>query len=123
MFAGGILSWLVLIPLIVLFGADLTLYPGTKPISAIFAEGGAGAIWETYIRYIGGAGALAAGGIISLIKSLPLILKTFGGAVKRHVGVQKEYGAAHGERPFHTSCAFSHCSPDPARMAHPRHSG
>lgn len=81
MFAGGLLSWLVLIPLIVLFGANITLYPGTEPISAIFAEGGAGAIWETYIRYIG-AGALAAGGIISLIKSLPLILRTFKGAVK-----------------------------------------
>ncbi len=81
MFAGGLLSWLVLIPLIVLFGANITLYPGTEPISAIFAEGGAGAIWETYIRYIG-AGALAAGGIISLIKSLPLIIRTFKGAVK-----------------------------------------
>lgn len=81
MFAGGILSWLVIIPLIVLFGADLTLYPGTQPIGELFAAGGAGAIWSTYIRYIG-AGALAAGGIISLVKSLPLIVKTFGGAVK-----------------------------------------
>lgn len=85
MFAGGILSWLVIIPLIVLFGADMTLYPGTNPISEIFAQGGASAIWRTYIRYIG-AGALAAGGIISLIKSLPLILKTFGGAVKSMAG-------------------------------------
>ena len=81
MFAGGILSWLVIIPLIVLFGADITLYPGSQPIGEIFASGGAGAIWGTYIRYIG-AGALAAGGIISLVKSLPLIIKTFGGAVK-----------------------------------------
>jgi len=81
MFAGGVLSWLVLIPLIVLFGADITLYPGTAPISEMYASGGAGAIWSSYIRYIG-AGALAAGGIISLIKSLPLIVKTFGGAMK-----------------------------------------
>ncbi|MBQ4155902.1 MAG: oligopeptide transporter, OPT family [Clostridia bacterium] len=81
MFAGGVLSWLVLIPLIVLFGADIVLYPGTAPISEIFADGGAGAIWGSYIRYIG-AGALAAGGIISLIKSLPLIVKTFSGAIK-----------------------------------------
>ena len=81
MFAGGVLSWLVLIPLIVLFGADIVLYPGTEPISQIFAEGGASAIWSSYIRYIG-AGALAAGGIISLIKSLPLIVKTFAGAMK-----------------------------------------
>ena len=81
MFAGGVLSWLVLIPLIVLFGADIVLYPGTEPISEIFASGGASAIWSSYIRYIG-AGALAAGGIISLIKSLPLIVKTFAGAMK-----------------------------------------
>ena len=85
MFAGGVLSWLVLIPLVVLFGADIILYPGTAPISEIFAEGGAGAIWGTYIRYIG-AGALAAGGIISLIKSLPLIVKTFTGALKSMKG-------------------------------------
>ena len=81
MFAGGVLSWMVLIPLIVFFGADMTLYPGEAPISELFAKGGAGAIWGTYVRYIG-AGALAAGGIISLIKSLPLIIKTFGGAMK-----------------------------------------
>ena len=76
MFAGGIISWLVLIPAIVLFGSDLTLYPGTAPIGEMFASGGASAIWGSYIRYIG-AGALAAGGIISLIKSLPLIVRTF----------------------------------------------
>ncbi len=81
MFAGGVLSWLVLIPLIVLFGADLILYPGTQPISQIFAQGGANAIWGSYIRYIG-AGALAAGGIISLVKSLPLIVRTFSDAIK-----------------------------------------
>lgn len=88
MFAGGILSWLVLIPLIVLFGAEIVLYPGTAPISEIFAEGGASAIWSTYIRYIG-AGALAAGGIISLVKSLPLIVKTFTGAMKNMKDVGK----------------------------------
>ncbi len=81
MFAGGVLSWMVIIPLIALFGANITLYPGTEPISELFASGGASAIWSTYIRYIG-AGALAAGGIISLVKSLPLIVKTFGGAMK-----------------------------------------
>ena len=92
MFAGGILSWLVIIPLIVLFGADMTLYPGAQPIGEIFAEGGASAIWGTYIRYIG-AGALAAGGIISLIKSLPLIVKTFGGAVKGMTGSKADTNA------------------------------
>ncbi len=85
MFAGGVLSWLVLIPLIVLFGKDIVLYPGTTPIGEIFAQGGASAIWSNYIRYIG-AGALAAGGIISLIKSLPLIVTTFSGAMKSIAG-------------------------------------
>ncbi|MBR4030385.1 MAG: oligopeptide transporter, OPT family [Clostridia bacterium] len=85
MFAGGILSWLVIIPLIVMFGSDITLYPGAVPISEIYSSGGAGAIWSTYIRYIG-AGALAAGGIISLIKSLPLIITTFAGAMKSVAG-------------------------------------
>lgn len=81
MFAGGVLSWLVLIPLIVLFGNGTVMAPGTETIGAIFDAGGADAIWSTYIRYIG-AGALAAGGIISLIKSLPLIIRTFRDAVK-----------------------------------------
>ncbi len=85
MFAGGVFSWLVLIPIIVLFGSDLTLYPGTVSIGEIYADGGASGIWGTYIRYIG-AGALAAGGIISLIKSLPLIVKTFSGAMKSVFG-------------------------------------
>ena len=87
MFAGGVLSWLVIIPLIVLFGENIVLYPGTEPIGEIFASGGASAIWSSYIRYIG-AGALAAGGIISLIKSLPLIVTTFGGAMKSMAGAK-----------------------------------
>ena len=87
MFAGGIVSWLVFIPAIVLFGNDLTLYPGTAPIGEMFAAGGASAIWGSYIRYIG-AGALAAGGIISLIKSLPLIIRTFRDALKSMSGAK-----------------------------------
>ena len=85
MFAGGIVSWMVLIPLIVLFGADAIMYPGTDTIANIYASSGASGIWGSYIRYIG-AGALAAGGIISLIKSLPLIVRTFADAVKSMKG-------------------------------------
>ena len=81
MFAGGLVSWLVLIPAIVLFGGDTTMYPGTVPISQMFADGGASGIWGSYVRYIG-AGALAAGGLISLVRSLPLIVRTFRDAVK-----------------------------------------
>ncbi|MBR3598627.1 MAG: oligopeptide transporter, OPT family, partial [Lachnospiraceae bacterium] len=81
MFAGGVLSWMVLIPLFVLLGADAIINPGTSTIGEIFAADGASGIWSSYIRYIG-AGALAAGGIISLIKSLPLIVTTFRDAIK-----------------------------------------
>ncbi len=87
MFAGGVFSWMVIIPLIVLFGKDLILYPGTVAIGEMYATGGASAIWSSYIRYIG-AGALAAGGIISLIKSLPLIVRTFRDAIKSMKGAK-----------------------------------
>ena len=94
MFAGGVLSWLVIIPLIVLFGENSVLYPSVDAtIGEIFAESGASGIWGSYVRYIG-AGALAAGGIISLIKSLPLIIKTFSGAMKS----MSNAGAASTER-------------------------
>ena len=82
MFSGGVLSWLVLIPLIVLFGENVVMYPSTEAsIGEIFAAQGASGIWSNYVRYIG-AGALAAGGIISLVKSLPLIIRTFRDAIK-----------------------------------------
>ena len=76
-FAGGILGWFVLIPLITLFGIDNLIAPGTAAISELGPSG----IWSSYIRYIG-AGAVAAGGIISLVKSLPMIIKTFSKAIK-----------------------------------------
>lgn len=81
MFAGGLLGWFVLIPAIVIFGADTILYPGTTTISEIYAQSGASAIWSSYIRYIG-AGAVAAGGIMSLIKLIPLIGSTFRDSMK-----------------------------------------
>lgn len=73
MFSGGVLSWLVLIPLIVFFGGEA--------VQANFTAGGAYGIWSNYIKYIG-AGALVAGGFISLIKTMPLIVKTFAEAIK-----------------------------------------
>ncbi len=74
MVGGGLLSWLVLIPAIALFGEGraLPLYPATVPISEMSPDD----IWSRYIRYIG-AGAVAAGGIINLIKALPTILDSF----------------------------------------------
>lgn len=79
--AGGILSWLVLMPLIVFFGSNTVVFPSTVTISELFAQQGAHGIWSSYIRYIG-AGALIAGGVISLTKSLPMIIKTFASAFK-----------------------------------------
>ncbi len=81
MLAGGLIGWFVMIPAIVTFGGDTILYPGTDTIANMYAAGGASAIWSSYIRYIG-AGAVAAGGIISLIKSLPMIITTFVDAIK-----------------------------------------
>lgn len=81
MFVGSLVGWMVIIPLICLFGPDTVMYPGTDPISVIYAKGGAAAIWSTYVKYIG-AGAIATGGIISLIKSLPLIVSTFRDSMK-----------------------------------------
>ncbi len=82
--AGGTVGWFVIMPLIVLFGGDMVLYPAADPISSLGTWG----IWSNYIRYIG-AGAVAAGGIMSLIKSLPLIINTFRKAV---TGIGKNTG-------------------------------
>lgn len=89
MLAGGIIGWFVLIPAINLFGANAVLYPGDDTIGNLYLEGGASAIWSLYIRYIG-AGMVAAGGIISLIKSLPLIISTFRDSIKSLTGSSKE---------------------------------
>ena len=77
MLAGGTLSWFVLMPAIALFGGDATIFPGEAPISSMAPD----VIWDTYVRYIG-AGAVAAGGLISLIKTFPLIVRTFKQAMK-----------------------------------------
>ena len=85
MFVGSIVGWLVIIPLICLFGPDMVMYPGTDTIANMYAAGGASAIWSNYVKYIG-AGAIATGGIISLIKSLPLIVSTFRDSMKSMKG-------------------------------------
>lgn len=72
MLAGGTLSWFVLMPAIALFGGDATIFPADVPISQLAP----GDLWGNYIKYIG-AGAVATGGIISLIKTFPLIVRTF----------------------------------------------
>ncbi|MDD3217865.1 MAG: oligopeptide transporter, OPT family [Lachnospiraceae bacterium] len=88
MFAGGILGWLVLIPAIYLFGQDSIVPLQDVSIIELWDTAGASGIWNAYIKYIG-AGAIAAGGIISLIKTLPLIVRTFKGAM---VGLKNSQG-------------------------------
>ena len=87
MFVGSVIGWMVIIPLICLFGPDTWLYPADvgKTIADLYAAGGAAKIWSTYVKYIG-AGAIATGGIISLIKSLPLIVTTFRDSIKSMKG-------------------------------------
>ena len=81
MFAGSTLAWFVLMPMIALFGSDLVIYPAVQTVAEVWASEGTWGLWDNFIRYIG-AGALAAGGIISLIKSLPMIVTTFASAFK-----------------------------------------
>jgi putative OPT family oligopeptide transporter len=71
MLAGGVFSWLVLMPAIVFFGKHLTgpLYPGTVPISQMDPS----SLWRTYVRPMG-AGAVAASGLITLLRTAPTII-------------------------------------------------
>jgi len=87
MAAGGVLSYLVLIPLIHFFGSGMTaaLAPGTVPIG----EMGPNQIRGAYILYIG-AGAVAAGGLLSLLRSLPLIVRGIRAGIS-------DFGSARGQ--------------------------
>lgn len=72
LFAGGAIGWWVIIPLIRMFGTGaVSIYPGSIPVAEMSAD----QIWSDYVRYIG-AGAVAIGGILSLVKIAPLIGKT-----------------------------------------------
>ncbi len=75
MVGGGLLSWVVIIPLIALFGEGRPdpLFPETVKT---VAEMEPGQIWTRYVRYIG-AGAVATGGLLTLIKSLPTMIESF----------------------------------------------
>ena len=79
MFAGGFMTYLLLIPMVLFFGSriDGVLAPGTMPIS----EMSPGDVRNAYVLYIG-AGAVAAAGIISLMRSIPLIV----GSIRSSIG-------------------------------------
>ncbi len=80
LFAGGVTAWFVLMPLIALFGGDTVMFPADVTVNELLLQGGPDAMWSKFIRYIG-AGAVLAGGIMSLISSLPLIVRTFKDAI------------------------------------------
>ncbi len=80
LFAGGVVSWLLLMPAIKFFGSAIptaVLYPGTIPISAMSPD----QLWGTYIRPMG-AGAVAAAGLITLLRTMPTILSALRSGLK-----------------------------------------
>ena len=89
LFAGGVISWLVLMPAIKFFGAlggVQALYPSTIPIANMTPD----QLWASYIRPMG-AGAVAAAGLITLMKTLPTIFSALTAGIK---DVRAQRGAA-----------------------------
>ena len=78
--AGGVFSWLVLMPAIHFFGGGMThpIYPGTVLISQMSPTD----LWRTYVRPMG-AGAVAAAGLITLLKTMPTIVSALKASVKQ----------------------------------------
>jgi putative OPT family oligopeptide transporter len=93
-FAGGVFSWLVLMPAIRFFGQGLTgpLYPSTVPVAQMSPD----EIWSSYIRPIG-AGAVATAGLITLIRTLPTIVSALTAGLK-DVRAQRAGAAANASR-------------------------
>jgi putative OPT family oligopeptide transporter len=106
MFAGGVLSWLMLLPLLTIFGEYINVpFPPIHPNFAnnpatgmpfLIKEMGPGQIWSAYIRYIG-AGAVLAAGLITLGRTLPTIvasaregLKDFGAGAGKAAQIRTE---------------------------------
>ena len=79
LFAGGVFSWLVLMPAIYFFGSHLpaALYPATKPIAQMSPSD----LWAAYVRPMG-AGAVAAAGLITLLRTLPTIFRALATGMK-----------------------------------------
>ncbi len=83
MFAGGVVSWLVIAPAIKFFGSHFSgaIYPSTIPVAQMTAD----QLWSAYIRPIG-AGAVAAAGLITLLRTLPTIVRAFRGGARDRSG-------------------------------------
>ena len=91
MFAGGVLSWLVFLPLLSILGSFITEpFPPIHPNFAnnpatgrpfLISEMSPGQLWSAYIRYIG-AGAVLASGLITLARTIPTIVSSARGSLK-----------------------------------------
>ncbi len=96
MFAGGVVSWLVIMPLIYFFGKEIghPVYPGQVPITQM----GPSDLWSTYSRPMG-AGAVASAGLITLFKTLPTIFSALGSGLRN---MRPGAGAAAPAKPIRT---------------------
>jgi putative OPT family oligopeptide transporter len=88
MLAGGVFSWLVLMPAIYFFGHALTIYPGTAPIATMDP----GTLWKTYVRPMG-AGAVATAGLITLMRTAPTIVSALAEGIRSIRASQTTTGA------------------------------
>jgi putative OPT family oligopeptide transporter len=79
LFAGGVVSWLLMMPAIKFFGSmsNTPLYPSTIPISQMTPDD----MWRSYIRPMG-AGAVAAAGLITLLRTMPTIISALRAGLK-----------------------------------------
>ena len=92
LFAGGVISWLVMMPAMRFFGSlapTVALYPSTVPIPQMSPD----QLWATYIRPMG-AGAVAASGLITLIKTMPTIFSALSAGLKDVRAKQESMPAA-----------------------------
>ena len=78
-FAGSVFSWLVLMPAIYFFGSHMpgALYPSTRPIAQMSPSD----LWSTYVRPMG-AGAVAAAGLLTLLRTVPTIFGALSSGLK-----------------------------------------
>src|SRR5688572_15381643 len=98
MFAGGVLSWLVLLPLLTIMGNYMTVPFPPVPASGLrIDQMSAGQLWSAYIRYTG-AGAVLAAGIITLARTIPTIVSSFRDSIKDFGGAATTGGRTRTER-------------------------
>ncbi len=97
MFAGGVLSWMVLLPLLSILGNYMPgPFPPVPASGLRIADMTAQQLWSAYIRYTG-AGAVLASGIITLVRTIPTIVSSFRDSIKGF-GTGRDAATARTER-------------------------